>query len=75
MNLITFIRTCLHACPTALHTNACAALPPFPTPLLHGARLRATWLSQADNDALRLHWHADESQEPPSRWRALLSLG
>lgn len=75
MNLITFIRTRLHARLVALHTCAHAAPPPFPAPVARGSRLRAAWLSQPGNGCLRLHWQADDSQEPPSRWRALLCFG
>ncbi len=75
MNLITVIRTCLHARLGAMHACARKAPPPFPAPVARGSRLRATWLSQPGNGCLRLRWQADDSQEPPSRWRAFLCFG
>lgn len=75
MNLITVIRIRLHARLGALHACARAASPPFPTPVARGSRLRSAWLSQPGNGCLRLLWQADDSHEPPSRWRALLCVG
>lgn len=75
MNLITVIRTRLHARRGALPACARKATPPFPAPVAPSSRLRAAWLSQPGNDCQRLHWHADENREPPSRWRVSLCFG
>jgi len=75
MNLISVICRRLHARLVALHANGHAASPPSPMPTVRGPRLRACWLPQPGHTAPRLHWQIDDSQEPPSRWRALACFG
>ncbi|WP_248917977.1 hypothetical protein [Pseudomonas entomophila] len=65
MNFIIFIHDRLHA-------PARKALPCLRPPHATAQRLRATWLPQLVCPALRLHWHTEDTQEPPSRWRARL---
>jgi hypothetical protein len=75
MNLITFIRHRLQTHLSPLHAPAHAASCPTDLRPTRGPRLRATWLAPSSQGRLRLHWQVDDSQEPPSRWRALFCFG
>ncbi|WP_288377570.1 hypothetical protein [uncultured Pseudomonas sp.] len=78
MNLTSFVSHRLHACLARLQARAwpprgpCA--PAQPSAAVCGPQLRAVWQAHPCHGKLqlRLHWHHDDSQDPPGR-RGLLA--